>query len=125
MKKYWPITLGLFLCAANIYALEKDYQVPWCNSMNGISSGPALTVRDPYTGKVEGYHDCITATHAIEADHENKWKEAPTQALWYAMNSGKRAGILLIVTPKGTGLKKLKDYINHYGLPIDVFTVNK
>jgi len=106
-------------------AAEKDYQVPWCNSQDGISSGVSVTIRDSYTGKVEGYIDCLTAIHAIEVDFDYKWKEAPTQALWYAMNTGKRAGILLIVSPNGTGLKKLKDLINHYGLPIDVFMVNK
>lgn len=117
--------LLLFLLPFAVNALEKDYQIPWCKSMNGIYEGEALTVRDPYTKKVEGYHDCITKTHAIEVDFESNWKEAPTQAMWYAMNSGKRAGVLLIISPKGTGLKKLKDYINHYGIPVDVWTVPK
>ena len=110
----------------NAYALEKDYQIPWCKSHGGFYSGAPVTVRDPFTGKVEGYVDCITATHAIEVDFTCKWKEAPTQAMWYAMNTGKRAGILLIKTDKcPTGEKKLMDYINHYNLPIDVWTVNE
>ena len=117
------------LTVQNIHALEKDYQIPWCQKQSGIWKGKAITIRDSYTNKVEGYVDCLTSTHAIEVDFDYKWKEAKTQAEWYAMHTGKRAGILLIITHKNgvqnTGEKKLKDLIRHGGYPIDVWTVIK
>ena len=69
--------------------------------------------------------DCLTDTHAIEFDFGNKWAEAIGQALYYFIQTGKRAGVVLI-------LKKQKDYkywirlntiVEHYGLPIDVWKV--
>jgi len=115
----------LLLVSFNAQALEKDYNIPWCESQNGLWGGSAITVRDQYTGKVEGYVDCLTATHAIETDFDTKWKESVAQALWYAHNTGKRAGILLITKPGNSGEKKLRDLINGLGLPIDIWTVLK
>lgn len=69
--------------------------------------------------------DCMTETHAIEYDFGAKWHEAIGQALGYAFETNKRAGIVLI-------LKKQKDYrywlkmnsiIEHYKLPIDTWMV--
>jgi len=122
------LLIGLFHNRA--YAAEKDYQIPWCKSQNGKWESPAVTIRDQFTGKVEGFVDCITATHAIEVDFDYKWKEAFTQALWYSINTGKKAGILLIITrnSKGvqhTGEKKLIDLINSLDAPIYVWTVEK
>jgi hypothetical protein len=67
--------------------------------------------------------DCLTSTHAIEFDLGNKWAESIGQALYYSIQTGKRAGVVLI-------LEKQKDYkywirlntiIDHYGLPIDTW----
>ena len=131
-RVFWSAAV-IFLIAlfANFaYSAEKDYQVPWCEANKGIWKGTPVTIRDPYTGKVEGFVDCITSTHAIEVDFDYNWKEAPTQAGWYAMNTGKTAGILLIITynkngVQHSGYKKLTDYINHYDLPIKVWTVQQ
>jgi len=119
----------LILMFKDAYSLEKDYQVPWCKAQNGLWEAPATTIRDQFTNKVEGYVDCLTAKHAIEVDFDHKWKEAKTQAEWYAHNTGKRAGILLIITYKNgrqnSGYKKLMDLIYAGNLPIDVWTVEK
>lgn len=122
--------LLLLLLSFPAFALEKDYQIPWCEANGGTWESPAVTIRDQFTGKVEGYVDCLTATHAIEVDYDYKWKPAKTQAEWYAMNTGKRAGILLIITKnkngtQNSGEKKLRDLINHLGSPIDIWTVPK
>lgn len=114
----------------NAYSAEKDYQVPWCEAQKGIWKGTAVTIRDRYTDKVEGFVDCLTAKHAIEVDFDYRWKEAPAQALWYANNTGKRAGILLIITynKKGvqnSGYKKLSELIYNNNLPIDIWIVDK
>ena len=41
--------------------------------------------------------DILTATHAIEVDFAKKWAEAIGQSLSYAMHTGKRPGVALIV----------------------------
>ena len=69
--------------------------------------------------------DCITLTHAIEVDFAVKWAEAIGQALHYAAHTGKRAGIVLILEGKKDHkyLIRLNSVIQHYELPIDVWTV--
>ncbi len=69
--------------------------------------------------------DCLTASHAYEYDWGKKWAEAIGQSLWYAANTGRRAGIVLILrTPADhRGLQRLRRTISHYNLPIDVKTV--
>jgi len=71
--------------------------------------------------------DCLTQTHAIEFDFGNKWAEAIGQSLYCSLQTGKRAGIVLI-------LEKSKDYrywirlnttIEHFNLPIDTWKMGK
>jgi hypothetical protein len=119
------VLVGL-LFSFSTSASEKDYQVPWCESQKGLSSGSIVTVRDQYTGKIEGYIDCLTATHAIEVDFGKKFHEGITQALYYAMYTGKRAGLLLIVSSEEQRfVRRAKAIVEHYGLPIDIWTVQK
>ena len=40
--------------------------------------------------------DILTDTHAIEVDFADKWAEAIGQSLNYAMQTGKKAGIVLV-----------------------------
>jgi hypothetical protein len=70
--------------------------------------------------------DCLLEDYAIEYDWASKWYEAVGQSLHYAMHTGRRAGIVLIV-------REAKDYrhvdkayraIRHYGLPITLWTVH-
>ncbi|WP_377136753.1 hypothetical protein [Rubritalea spongiae] len=46
---------------------------------------------------VNGRVDILTDTHAIEVEFADKWKEAIGQALWYSMQTNKKAGIVLIL----------------------------
>jgi len=47
--------------------------------------------------KVEsGYVDILTEDYAIEVKFANKWKHAIGQALWYALQTNKKAGIVLV-----------------------------
>ena len=71
--------------------------------------------------------DCLTQTHAIEFDFGSKWAEAIGQSLYYSLQTGKRAGIVLI-------LEKSKDYrywirlnttIEYFNLPIDARKIGK
>jgi len=42
--------------------------------------------------------DLLTPTHAIEVDWCRKWPEAIGQALYYALVTGKRPGVLLLIS---------------------------
>jgi len=111
------ITITLLLITTTSHALERDYQLPWCKAHNGAPH------RLPNGTQV----DCLTATHAIEVDFASKFYEAIGQSLFYAMHTGKRAGILLIVDqPKDQRyIIRLYQTIWRYNLPIDVFIINK
>ena len=67
--------------------------------------------------------DIVTSTHAIEVDFAKKWAEAIGQSLNYSLNTGKRAGIALILESQSDykHLLKLNTVIRHHGLKIDVF----
>ena len=67
--------------------------------------------------------DIVTSTHAIEVDFAKKWAEAIGQSLNYSLNTGKRAGIALILETQSDykHLLKLNTVIRHHGLKIDVY----
>lgn len=71
--------------------------------------------------------DCLTGTHAIEYDWGKKWAEAIGQSLYYSAMTGKKAGIVLIVTPrtKDRYLKRLNTAIVAHNLDIQVWTIQK
>jgi hypothetical protein len=71
--------------------------------------------------------DCITEKNAIEIEYAKKWYEAIGQSLYYSLQTGKRAGVVLI-------LESDKDYkywirlnttIVHFKLPIDTWKIVK
>ena len=43
-----------------------------------------------------GRADIVNSSHAIEVEYASKWKEAIGQSLWYAIQTNKRPGIVLI-----------------------------
>lgn len=102
----------LLLIYSNVYAAEIDYQKAWCPNK------PGTTIRDIQTSKVIGYVDCLTDTHAYEFDYAKKYHEAIGQSLWYAMNTGRIPGIVLIVEKDSDMkyVKRLRLLANHYGL---------
>lgn len=104
----------LFLLSFSVAAAEKDYQVKYCEGLIEFRLEDKTRV------------DCLTETHAIEYDFGSKWAEAIGQSLYYAMYTGKRAGIVLIISPREKRfLKRAKSTIEHYNLPIDVWSVQK
>ncbi len=68
--------------------------------------------------------DCVTDTHAIEFDFGNKWTEAVGQSLYYSLQPGKKAGIVLILeTMKDRKYWiRLNTTIEHFNLPIDTWS---
>ncbi|OEE68427.1 hypothetical protein A1OO_20235 [Enterovibrio norvegicus FF-33] len=69
--------------------------------------------------------DCLTANHAIEYDFGHKWAEAIGQSIYYSSQTGRKAGIVLIVDErtKHRYLKRLTAAIDAAKLDIDVVTI--
>ena len=67
---------------------EADYQKVWCSLHNGITE---------YKNKDLTRVDCLTKSHAVEFDFANKWAESVGQAEYYAMMTGLRGKVVLII----------------------------
>ena len=110
----------LFITGALLFASppESFYQQQWCNLKGGQVE---FTLQD------RTRVDCLTESHAVEVDFADKWAEALGQSLHYSPMTGKRAGILLVLsTPNDDRLlKRMESVIQHFDLPIDVFTLRK
>ncbi|WP_051284319.1 hypothetical protein [Desulforegula conservatrix] len=66
---------------------EKWYQNKWCDEQKGKSE---VVLPD------RTRCDCITDVNAVEFDFGKKWAEAIGQSLYYSLQTGKRAGVVLI-----------------------------
>ena len=93
---------------------ERYYQEVWCGDHGG-----QVEVRLPDKTRA----DCVTKTHAIEFDFANKWAEAIGQSLYYSLQTGKRAGVVLILEKPGDYKFwiRLNTTIKHFNLPIDTW----
>ena len=120
-KQIWLLAVFLFLTGtaeAGHRHPEKYYQEKWCAE----HGGQAEVVLPDQTRA-----DCITSTHAVEHDFGPKWAEAIGQALYYSLQTGKRAGIVLILE-KPADRKywiRLNSTIQHFGLPIDAWEMRE
>lgn len=65
-----------------------------------------------------GRVDILTNTYAIEVERARKWKNSIGQALWYAQQTNKAPGIILILESKSDFkyLQMLKSTLNYAGL---------
>lgn len=68
--------------------LEKYYQEKWCAEKSGKME---VVLAD------RTRCDCLTKSHAIEFDFGPKWAEAIGQSLYYSIQTGRKAGIALIL----------------------------
>jgi len=95
---------------------EKWYQEQWCAKHEGQEE-----VMMPDGTRC----DCLTDTHAIEFDFGEKWAEAIGQSSYYALQTGKRPGIVLILetVKERKYWLRLSSAIEHFGLPIDTWDV--
>ena len=95
---------------------EKWYQEKWCEAHR-----EQVEVVLPDGTRC----DCVTETHAIEFDFGNKWTEAVGQSLYYSLQPGKNAGIVLILeTIKDRKYWiRLNTTIEHFNLPIDTWSI--
>jgi hypothetical protein len=95
---------------------EKWYQEKWC----GAHRGQVEVVLPDGTRC-----DCLPDTHAIEFDFGDNWSKAVGQSAYYALQTGKKAGIVLILeTMKDRKYWiRLNITIGHLNLPIDTWSV--
>lgn len=117
MRKILFLTiLGLFIATTCHSKTEKEYVASWCTLAAGQTE---IRLYD------KTRCDCLTATHAIEFDFGKKWAESIGQSLHYALQTGKKAGIVLILRSKSDRKNwlKLNSVIQHYRLPIDTWSI--
>ena len=115
--RLWVAICCIFIAtAAQARQPESYYQDIWCKQQQGITE---------YTLPDLTRCDCLTDSHAVEVEFGRKWAEGIGQALYYALQTGHKAGIVLI-------LESEKDYkywlrlnttIEHHGLEIDTWKI--
>lgn len=71
--------------------------------------------------------DCLEEYYATEYDWAKNWYQAIGQSLYYAMHTGKRAGVVLIIRDDKEYRFPDRAYrtIQHYNLPITLWTVRE
>lgn len=97
---------------------EASYQHAWCSAHGGV---------EEYVLSDRTRVDCLTDTHAIEFDFADKKYEAVGQSLHYAVMTGKKPGIVLILDKKY--LDRQMHYYNRlvkigevYGIQVEYVT---
>ena len=108
--------IGIHAANARRLHHERWYQQQWCRSMGGRTE-----VELPDRSRC----DCLTESHAIEFDFADKWQEAIGQSLYYSLQTGKKAGIVLILE-KPSDLKywiRLNSVIMNDNLSIDTWKI--
>jgi hypothetical protein len=120
MKRIVLIFIIIFLFPSLILAKrehpEKWYQEKWCEAHKG-----QVEVVLPDGTRC----DCLTDTHAIEFDFGKNWAEAVGQSAYYALQTKRKPGIVLILeTMKDRKYWiRLNTTIKHFNLPIDAWNV--
>jgi hypothetical protein len=96
---------------------EKHYQKLWCDRQGGV-----LEVVMPSGSRC----DCLTDSHAVEFDFAPKWAESVGQALNYAAQTGRKAGVVLIVEKPGDRrfVRQILIVKKYNGLELDVWLVD-
>ena len=95
---------------------EKWYQQKWCEKQKG-----RVEVVLPDGTRC----DCVTDTHAIEFDFGSGWAESIGQGLHYSSMTKKKAGVVLILESMKDRKYwiRLKTTIEHFNLPIDIWSI--
>jgi hypothetical protein len=113
VKNILILVLTMALLPANAIENEDYYNRQFCSEVSGQAE-----YRLPDRSRV----DCLTDTHAYEADWADGLKvyESIGQSLYYAAETGKNPGILLLVRKKNSDkhIRKVKRVIENWSLPI-------
>lgn len=110
----WPGQPNAAAHASEHSRHEPYYAAIWCAEQGGRSE-----VRLASGNRA----DCITETHAIEVDWARKFRQGIGQSLDYAQETGKRAGILLLLRDERDYRYwiRLNTVIEYHQLPIDTW----
>jgi len=120
MRKAIPVVLFAVILIPSMVLAERLhpkrwYQERWCAKY--FDQGE-VSVSDQY--------DCLSQKYVIEFDYADKWYESIGESLHYAIQTGRKAGIVLIME-NDSDMKywiKLKKTIEHYHLPIDIWNTS-
>lgn len=95
---------------------ESYYRDIWCDDNNGSTE-----YRMP-DGTIA---DCLTTKYAVELEFASSWYESVAQALHYAMLSGHKAGIVLIIETDADLVywKRLVALKKYYRLPLTLWKI--
>ena len=112
------ITLTLCLNTAQAARLhtERHYQELWCEGRG----------QTEYILPDRARVDCLTYSHAIEFDFADKWAESIGQALYYAGETGKKAGVVLISENPNKDMRYIQRFhnaVNKAGLKVRLWIV--
>lgn len=120
MKKILVLVTLFVGLSANAYIThehnEYSYQKAWAEKHNAIME---------YKLDDGTRVDCLTSTHAIEFDFANKWAESVGQALYYAIKTGKKPMVILILeNPQKQMLyfNRVKKLANAYNFEVQYVT---
>jgi len=103
---------------ASVLGAEADYNKAWCSAQPGY-----IQTEKTVTG---GRIDCLTDRYAIEMDYAHKWKECIAQGRWYALQTGKIPGCVLITGPSGGKyVQYLEDYLHGHDMYMKVWTIKE
>ena len=111
----------IFLCAwvesGQHRKPEKWYQDAWCLEHGGI---------EEVTFKNGTRCDCLTSEYAVEVEFGPKWAESIGQSLNYAVESGKKPGIVLILRDGDERYaERIKAVVEKYRLPEKVWVIKE
>lgn len=97
---------------------ERHYQNQWCQDHVGEQE---VVLPDKTRA------DCLTLTHAVEVEFGNKWAESIGQSLFYALQTDKRPGVVLVIesVEDRRYWYRLNTFIREFNLPIDTWATGK
>lgn len=96
---------------------EKWYQEKYCRGKVGVALPDQKTQR--------AQCDCLTDTHSIEYEFAKDFYASIGQSLYYSLQTGKRAGVALILESEKDRKYwlKLNSTIKLFNLPIDTWEI--
>ena len=115
------LLLFFFILSFSCNALESEkyYSDKFCEEILGQAD---------YTLQDQSRVDCLTETHAFEVDWADGMKvyEAIGQSLYYASQTGKKPGILLLIRKDNSKkhIRKVQEVISAFNLPIELVVID-
>ncbi|GBC62719.1 hypothetical protein DENIS_3696 [Desulfonema ishimotonii] len=96
----------------------KWYKQKWCERQAGAADAP-MPDRTAC--------GCLTDTHTVEFAFADAWYEAVGQVLYNSMQTGKKAGIVLIAENEADKKyrHRLEETVRKFQLPIDIWVIDR